>query len=234
MNEYSGASAVPPVACVGIILDGNRRWAKEHGLPKLEGHRVGLLETLKKTVRFVQARGIPHLAVYLFSTENWNREKTEVSYLMDLFRRVVKNEMEELKSAGVRVRFAGERERFSADIQAMMQDIEKDTGINSTLTLWCCMSYGGRAEIVAAARATAAAEEEITEESLSSHLWTAEMPDPDIIIRTSGEQRLSGFLTWQSVYSELFFTPTNWPDFSLEEFDAILAEYAERERRGGK
>jgi undecaprenyl diphosphate synthase len=222
------------VKCVGIIMDGNRRWAKERGLPKLEGHRVGLLETLRDTVKFVHARGIAHLAVYMFSTENWSREEEEVAYLMDLFRESIKKEMNELGKENVRIRFVGQRTRFSKDLQQSMDEVEEETRNNTGLTVWCCLSYGGRAEIVAAAQAAAASGEEITEESLARHLWTEGMPDPDIIIRTSGEQRLSGFLTWQSVYSELFFTNTKWPDFSEAEFDSILSEYAERERRRGK
>ena len=222
------------VTCVGIILDGNRRWAKEKGLSKLEGHRAGLLEMFRNTVRFVRDRGIKHLVVYMFSTENWNREAAEVSYLMDIFRESIKKEMRELSKENVRIRFAGQRERFSADLQKAMDETERETGGNDAMTLWCCLSYGGRAEIVAASRAAAAAGEEITEETLSRHLWTAGMPDPNIIIRTSGEKRLSNFLPWQSVYSELFFTDTKWPDFSEKEFDSILAEFALRERRNGK
>jgi undecaprenyl diphosphate synthase len=234
MNEHSSLTPEGRTPlCVGIILDGNRRWAKEHGLPKLEGHRVGLLETLRNTVRFVQARGIKHLAVYMFSTENWNREPMEVSYLMDLFRESIRSQMKELSDEHVRIRFVGQRERFSEDLQTAMHEVEQETAHNDGITLWCCLSYGGRAEIVAAAQAVAATGEELTEESLAEHLWTAEMPDPDIVIRTSGEKRLSGFLTWRSVYSELFFTETKWPDFSEEEFDAILVEFAERERRHG-
>jgi undecaprenyl diphosphate synthase len=229
MNER--ISAVP--SCVAIILDGNRRWAKAHGLSKLEGHRVGF-ETLRTTVQFLQKKGISHLAVYMFSTENWDREPAEVSYLMDLFRGAIRKELKELGDKNVRLRFIGQRERFSGDLQQAMTDAEAQTAGNDGMTLWCCLSYGGRAEIVAAARATAADGEEITEEALTRHLWSAEMPDPDIVIRTSGEQRLSGFLTWRSVYSELFFTETLWPDFSEREFDAILAEFAERERRHGK
>ncbi len=221
------------VSCVGIIMDGNRRWAKAKGLSKLEGHRVGLLETLRNAVRFVRARNIKHLVVYMFSTENWNREPAEVSYLMDLFRESVQKEMKELGTEGVRIRFAGQRERFSASLQQAMNDTEEETLQNDAITLWCCLSYGGRAEIVAASRA-AAEGGEITEDSLARHLWTADMPDPDIIIRTGGEKRLSGFLTWQSVYSELFFSDTLWPDFEKEEFDAILEEFAQRERRRGK
>ena len=220
--------------CVGIILDGNRRWAKEHGLPKLEGHRVGLLETLRETVRFMHKRGVKHVVVYMFSTENWNREPEEVSYLMNIFRESVRKEAKDLHEENVRIRYVGQRERFAKDLQEAMDETEKDTAKNDGITLWTCLSYGGRAEIVAAARAAAASGKEITEESLAKHMWTAEMPDPDIIIRTSGEQRLSGFLTWGAVYSELFFIDTKWPDFSEKEFDAILAEFADRERRHGK
>jgi undecaprenyl diphosphate synthase len=218
--------------CVGIILDGNRRWAKAKGLPTLEGHRVGLGK-IKETARFVSKRGVSHLALYMFSTENWNREAAEVAYLMDLFRGLIRKEIRELKEENVRVRFVGQRERFSEDLQLAMKDVEAQTALNTGLTLWCCLSYGGRAEIVAAARAGAGAGN-LTEDALANHLWTVGMPDPDIIIRTSGEKRLSGFLTWQSVYSELFFIDSHWPDFSEEIFDNILTEYKERERRHGK
>src|SRR3989344_3659557 len=225
------ASAAP--ACVGIILDGNRRWAKENSVSKLEGHRAGT-DTLKKTVRFVRDSGVKHLIVYAFSTENWSRDKDEVSYLMDLFREAIKKEMNELGKENVKVRFVGQRERFSEDLQQSMDEIEKETAENEAITLWVCFSYGGRAEIVAAAAAAAVPDVPITEKSLSENLWTAGMPEPDIIIRTGGEKRLSNFLTWQSIYSELFFTDTLYPDFNKEEFDAILAEYATRERRRGK
>ena len=227
MNEASSAPA-----CVGIILDGNRRWAKKNGVSKLEGHRLGM-ETLKKTVRFVRDSDIKHLIVYAFSTENWSRDKDEVSYLMDLFREAIKKEMNELGKENVKVRFVGQRERFSEDLQQSMDEIEKETAENEAITLWVCLSYGGRAEIVAAANA-AAKSDLITEELLAKNLWTAEMPDPDIIIRTGGEKRLSNFLLWQSAYSELFFTDTLCPDFNKGEFDAILAEFATRERRRGK
>jgi undecaprenyl diphosphate synthase len=232
MNKLAqNAMNVP--ACVGIILDGNRRWAKARGLPKLEGHRTGLLETLRNTIRFIRDRKIKHLAVYMFSTENWNREPAEVAYLMDLFRESIQKEMDALGKEGVRVRFVGQRERFSKDLQELMDKAEKDTEKNDAITLWVCLSYGGRAEIIAAANA-AAKKGTVTEESLAQNLWTAEMPEPDIIVRTGGEKRLSGFLPWQSIYSELFFTDTLWPDFNEKEFDAILAEFASRERRRGK
>lgn len=218
--------------CVGIIMDGNRRWAKAEGLPKFEGHRAGS-ETLKNIARAALARGIKHLIVYAFSTENWNRERAEVAYLRKLLREVMQNEMRELGREGIRIRFIGERERFSQELQRSMRDVETETTGNDAMTLWVCLSYGGRAEIVAAARA-AAARGEVTEETFSSALWTAGMPDPDLIIRTGGEERLSNFLPWQSVYSELFFIDMLWPDFSKQEFDAILAEFRTRERRHGK
>lgn len=228
MNEL--AQNTP--ACVGIILDGNRRWAKANGVSKLEGHRAGL-ETLKKTVRFVRDSKIKNLVVYAFSTENWNRDRDEVSYLMELFREAIQIEMNELGKENVRVRFVGQRERFSPALQKAMGDIENKTSHNDAITLWVCLSYGGRAEIVAAAN-VAAQTGVVTEETISKNLWTMGMPDPDIIIRTGGEKRLSNFLSWQAIYSELFFTDTLCPDFNKEEFDAILAEFATRERRNGK
>ena len=170
----------------------------------------------------------------MFSTENWNRETAEVSYLTDLFRSSIKNELAELGKEGVRIKFAGQRERFSSDLQDAMQNAEKETENNTAITLWACMSYGGRAEITQAAKAIAEAGGEITEENINKHLWTAGMPDPDMIIRTSGQMRLSGFLSWQGVYSELFFTKTMWPDFSKEEFEKILEEYNQREIKLGK
>lgn len=223
-----------PPQCIGIILDGNRRWAKERGLPKLEGHRAGLVDTLKHAVVWVRDRHIPHLAVFMFSTENWNREAAEVSYLMDLFRESLATHLRALAREGVRIRFAGDRTRFSADMQEAMRAVESETENNDKVTLWACLSYGGRADIVQAAEAARLSGEPVTAELLGQKLWTAGMPDPDIIIRTGGEKRLSGFLLWQSAYSELFFIDAYWPDFSETHLDAILAEYARRERRMGK
>ncbi|MBP9669497.1 MAG: di-trans,poly-cis-decaprenylcistransferase [Candidatus Pacebacteria bacterium] len=220
------------VQCIGLILDGNRRWARERDLHTLEGHAKGF-DLIKDTARWVRARNIPHMVFYGFSTENWGRAKEEVSYLMDLFRKLINETAEELHKEGVRIRFVGQRERFDQDLREGMDRIEEMTKDNTRLTVWACLSYGGRAEIVHAAN-RAAAEGDITEESIQKHLWTAGMPDPDIIVRTSGEQRLSGFLTWQGVYSELFFIKSHWPDFSEATLDEILAEYAERERRHGK
>lgn len=220
-------------ACIGIILDGNRRWAKAQEQHTLEGHRAGL-DTLIEVTKWTRDRHIKNLAVFVFSTENWQRGQEEVSYLMDLFREMMVKRLEELKKENVRVRFAGQIDRFAPDMQESMRTMEGETANNTGVTLWACMSYGGRAEIVDAAQKACASGEKITEASLAKHLWTAEMPDPDLIIRTSGEQRLSGFLTWKSVYSEFFFLDTKWPDFSEVELDKVLAEYATRERRRGK
>ena len=229
MNKASSAPA-----CVGIILDGNRRWAKKKGLQQLIGHREGLLNTYKTIAKHAQRRGVRHLVVYMFSTENWKRSEEEVSYLMDLFREAGREQLKELLAENIRVRFIGQRERFAPDLQKLMNTIEADSAGKDGMTAWIALSYGGRAEIIAAAQKLAEESFPITEESIRNHMWSAEMPDPDIIIRTSGEKRLSGFLLWQSAYSELFFTDTLWPDFSPEEFDAILAEFALRERRNGK
>lgn len=229
------ADTPAPPQCIGMIMDGNRRWAKAQGLSALKGHEAGFSK-LKDVVRWAKVRGVKHLMVYAFSTENWNRSEEEVSYLMDLMRRVFKpgaEELEEIKQEGGRLRFVGQRERFSKDLQEALAYAEKDTQ-EGGLTLWVGLSYGGRAEILHAAAELQKSGELVTEESFAAKLWTAGMPDPDIIIRTSGEERLSGFLPWQGVYSELFFTKTYWPDFSEAEFDTILAEYAVRERRHGK
>src|SRR3989344_1778454 len=222
--------------CVGMIMDGNRRWAREQGLATLEGHRKGF-EKLKEVLGWVEVRGIKHLVVYAFSTENWGRVEEEVSYLMDLIRRVFARESKELaeiKERRGRLRFIGERARFHPDIQEALAHAEEETK-GGTCTLWGGLSYGGRPEIIAAVnKLVEEGRESVGEEDISNALWSAGMPDPDLIIRTSGEQRLSGFLPWQGVYSELFFTKTYWPAFSEAEFDAILAEYASRERRRGK
>lgn len=218
--------------CIGIILDGNRRWAKERGLPKLEGHRRGYERVIDCT-RWVRDRGIKHFVAYAFSTENWNREAEEISYFMEVLREMAKKDLRDLAKERVRVRFIGTLNRFDPDIREAMQRAEKESEHNDAITLWICLSYGGRAEIAAAARAAASDGKEITEESLRAHFWSAEMPDPDIIIRTSGEMRLSNFLLWQAAYSELFFIKPHWPDFSEEALGLILKEFAERKRRFG-
>jgi undecaprenyl diphosphate synthase len=225
----------PAPACIGIIMDGNRRWAREQGLSAVKGHEYGF-EKLKEVLGWAKERGVQHLIVYAFSTENWNRAQEEVDYLMNLIRKVFaadSAELADVREKGGRLRFVGERQRFDSDIQELLAQAETQTQ-DGTCTLWVCLSYGGRAEILHAAEALQKSGEPVTAESFAKHLWTAGMPDPDLIIRTSGEERLSGFLPWQSVYSELFFTKTYWPAFSEAEFDAILSQYALRERRHGK
>ncbi len=220
--------------CIGIILDGNRRWAREHNLPTLEGHRLGY-EKVKEVARWSKENGVRHLMVYGFSTENWNRSPEEVGYLMALFRTILGKETEELTKENIAVRFIGQLDRFDRDIAEQARKMEESTKHNSALTLTIALSYGGRAEILQAAEKLLKnpPAEPLSEELFASKLWTAGIPDPDIIIRTGGEQRLSGFLSWQSIYSELFFVPTNWPAFTKEEFEQILEEYGKRERRRG-
>ncbi len=219
---------------LGIILDGNRRWARAKGLPTFEGHRVGY-DNVKTIARAAFDAGVEYVTVYAFSTENWERAKEEVSYLMSLLERAVMSEFEEISKEGVRVRFIGEASRLSATLTTAMRALEEKTKNNSRGTLIVAISYGGRPEIVAAVNKLIQEGREIVSEAdISGALWSAGIPDPDLIIRTSGEERLSNFLTWQSVYSELYFTPTFWPDFTKEELLTIFEKYAARERRKGK
>lgn len=219
--------------CVGIIMDGNRRWAKERELPTLEGHTKGY-EVLKDVISWSYDMKISHLVCYAFSTENWQRSEAEVSYLMELFRMGVSELKEESKDKKVNFRFIGQRDRFESGLQEEMGRIEQEAFSDPELTVWLAISYGGRAEIVTAVNAAIKDGNEVTENSFAKLLWTADMPDPDLVIRTSGEERLSNFLPWQSVYSELFFTDTFWPDFSKEEFQGIVEAYGNRKRRKGK
>ncbi len=220
--------------CIGIILDGNRRWAKAHGVSILEGHRRGY-EKVKEIMSWTTEAKVPFVVVYAFSTENWSRSPEEVSYLMGLFKEALTAKFQELKKEGLRVRCIGERARFSSELQELMRKAEEETAHFSPPTLVLALSYGGRAEIVQAARRVAAeGKTEITEEEFSSYLWSAGIPNPDLIIRTGGEKRLSGFLTWQSVYSELFFVDTYLADFSKGEFQDILNEFGKRKRRMGR
>jgi undecaprenyl diphosphate synthase len=214
------------------MLDGNRRWAKANGLSIFEGHSRGL-DHLRDVTRWVKDAGVQHLVVYAFSTENWKRAPEEVSHLMSLVLKMAKESLKDLVQDGVRVRFIGERSRLPKDVQRAIGEIEEESR-GGAFSLWVCASYGGRAEIVEAARAMQLDGEDITEASFRRHLWSAEMPDPDIIIRTGGAKRLSNFLTWQTTYSELFFIDTFWPDFSEAELKSILSEYGERERRLGR
>jgi undecaprenyl diphosphate synthase len=229
MNEQ--LKAVP--TCLGFIMDGNRRYAREQGLDAVAGHIAGK-DKLIEVMRWSKEVGVKHLVVYAFSTENWQRSEAEVAGLMVLFSQVIK-ELEAEAERDFAVRFIGRREDFSAELQAEMKHLEESTAGDSTdLKLWIALSYGGRAEIVNAANLAITKGEPVTEESFAKLFWSADMPDPDLIVRTGGEVRLSNFLPWQSVYSELYFTPTYWPAFTKDEFMSILETYATRERRKGK
>ena len=217
-------------------MDGNRRWAKSKGLPTLEGHRRGY-DRLKDVVRWAGEAGVTHLVIYAFSTENWKRTKEEVGYLMDLFRWVLKEEVAYFIKEEVKVTSIGDTTSLPPDIQEGIRGVEEKTKQFSKLHVVLALSYGGRKEILAAARAIVAkgfSGTDVTEEDFQKNLWTHDIPDPDMVIRTGGERRLSNFLPWQSVYSELFFSDTYWPEFTKEEFQNILNEYSERERRHGK
>lgn len=215
-------------------MDGNRRWARERGLPVFEGHAQGY-KKLQEVLRFVRDAGIPHTAVYAFSSENWHRSEKEVGYLMKLFHSILEKETEKMIEDRIRVCFVGDRTKFSDELQSMMASMEEATAKKYDLTMHLLMSYGGRAEIVATANALfSEGVTTITEDAFSKKLQEHSTPDPDLIIRTGGEQRLSNFLPWQSVYSELMFTSTKWPDFSRDEFDTMLKDFAQRERRHGR
>lgn len=219
--------------CVGFIMDGNRRWAKREGMPTFEGHRQGY-KNFKEMIRMVHRAHISHLVCYAFSTENWNRADEEVSFLMNLFRIAFKDIRSETDAKKINYRFIGQINRLPSDLQTFIITIESENHTDVELTVWIALSYGGRAEIVDATNKAIQEGKEVTEETFSTLLSTCGMPDPDLIIRTSGEKRLSNFLLWQSAYSELFFTDTLWPDFGEVEFKGILEQYSQRKRRRGK
>jgi undecaprenyl diphosphate synthase len=214
---------------VAIIMDGNARWATERRLSVLEGHRRGA-QTLKQTVRDAVSLDLLELTVYAFSTENWSRPRWEVEGLMAMFAELIESETPELDEEGVRMRFIGRREGVSDELLGRMAWAEEKTAGNSRMTLFVAFNYGGRAEIVDAARRIPADGEE---EDFAKLLYAPEMNDPDILIRTSGERRLSNYLLWQSAYSELVFTETLWPDFTKADLAAALEEFEVRERRFG-
>lgn len=219
---------------LGMILDGNRRYAKENNLPVLEGHRLGA-EKVKDIVKWCFDAGIEEVIFYAFSTENWNRSPEEVSALMNLFGEFFETASDVIIEKGGRLRFIGERERFSPRLQEKMREVEEKTKHGTKGTLVVALSYGGRAEILAAVNTLLSSGiESVAEDMFKEAMWSAELLDPDIIIRTGGEKRLSNFLPWQSVYSELFFTGTKLPAFTKEEFESILQAYAKRERRHGR
>jgi undecaprenyl diphosphate synthase len=217
-------------------MDGNGRWARRRGLPTAAGHRAGT-RALRRTVEAAPDLGVRSLAVYAFSTENWGRPADEVAELMTLFADTIRREFPDLHRQGVRVRFVGRRDRCPPDLLAQMREMEERTSANRRLDLWVAFDYGARDEIVYAIRgliASGAAPEEIGEESVAAHLYAPEMPDPDLVIRTSGELRISNFFLWQAAYSELHFTQTLWPDFGEADLKEALDAYATRRRRYGR
>ena len=213
---------------VAIITDGNGRWAQARGLPVVEGHRAGA-DTVKARLRDAVDLGVEELTVYSFSTENWSRPKFEVDGLMAMFAARIDRETPELHDEGVRMRFIGRRTGVAQELLDQMRWAEEKTAANERITLYVAFNYGGRAEIIDAARSF----DGTTEEEFRAHLYAPEMHDPDLIIQTSGEQRLSNYLLWQSAYSELHFTDVLWPDFSRADLEAALDAYAARTRRFG-
>jgi undecaprenyl diphosphate synthase len=213
---------------VAIITDGNGRWAAERGLQAVEGHRAGA-DVVKERLRDAARLGVEELTVFSFSTENWQRPRAEVEGLMAMFAERIDRETPELDAEGVRMRFVGRREGVGADLVDRMEWAEQTTAPNTRITLFVAFNYGGRAEIVDAARSFTGQ----SEEEFRSRLYAPEMHDPDLLIRTSGEQRISNFLLWQSAYAELVFRDELWPDFGREAFEASLEEYASRRRRFG-
>ena len=216
-------------------MDGNGRWAERRGLPVADGHREGT-RALRRTVEAAIDLGVHSLAVYAFSTENWTRPADEVESLMEIFGETIERELPDLAKQGVRTRFIGRRDRVPDWLLEQMAALEAETAANDRLSLWIAFDYGGRAELAAAARRLVEAgirPEDVDEQSLGSQLYAPELPDPDLLIRTSGELRLSNFLLWQLAYAELVFVETLWPDFGDEDLRSALADYATRRRRFG-
>ena len=216
-------------------MDGNGRWAAARGLPVAEGHREGA-RALRRTVEAAIDLGVESLAVYAFSTENWARPDDEVEAILELLRETIDRELPDLAEQGVRTRFFGRRDRIPEDLREKMARLETITADRTRLDLWIAFDYGGRAELVEAARrlvADGVAADEVTEQALATRLYAPDLPDPDLLVRTSGEERISNFLLWQVAYSELVFTETLWPDFGEDDLRAALDEYARRGRRFG-
>ncbi len=228
----------PPVH-VAIIMDGNGRWAQARGLPRTAGHQRGA-KAVKRIVKAAAHEGIGYLTVFGFSSENWKRPEEEVRDLMGLLRLYLKSELAELKREGVRFRVIGDRQRLAPDINALIEEMERETIDNTGLVLTIALSYGSRAEIAAAARHLAGevkegrlSSDDIDEEAIAGRLFTADLPDPDLLIRTSGEKRVSNFLLWQLAYAELVFVDKLWPDFEHEDLKDAIKEFQSRERRYG-
>jgi undecaprenyl diphosphate synthase len=236
----SQGDAPPPPAHVAIIMDGNGRWAKARGLPRTAGHRKGA-EAVRATIKACRELGIRYLTLFGFSSENWKRSPDEVGDLMGLLRFYLRNEVKELHSAGVRLRIIGDRSRLSKDIVDLIETSEAKTAANTALDVVMALSYGGRQEIVTAARNLAQEVKAgnldpaaIDEDAFSRHLFTAGVPDPDLLIRTSGEKRISNFLLWQAAYAEFVFQDVLWPDFGRAQLEEAISEFHGRERRYGQ
>lgn len=226
-------------AHVAVIMDGNGRWALERGLPRLAGHKAGA-EAVSRCLRAAITRGVKYLTLYAFSSENWSREPSEVADLTSLLRYYLRHKVAELHREGVKIRFIGDLARFDESLREELAKAEAKTRDNSRITLLLALSYGGRGDIVQAARRLAQAvqkgdlePENITESVFADKLWTVGVPDPDVVVRTSGEYRLSNFLLWQSAYAELMFLDVFWPDFNEGHFATVLDNFARRERRFG-
>ena len=221
---------------LAIIMDGNRRWARERNLPSLEGHRRGY-EKLKEIAELCFKKGIGILTVFAFSTENWNRSKNEISYLMKLLKKAINESLEMFDKDNIKIKVSGRLGELSYDLQKAILNTVEATRNNTKGVLNLALNYGGRIEIIDAVKRIIAQKisaEKIDEKVIQENLYANDLIDPDLIIRTSGEQRLSGFLLWQSAYSELYFTPKYWPDFTERDLDKALEEYSKRERRFGK
>jgi undecaprenyl diphosphate synthase len=223
---------IPPQH-IAIVMDGNGRWAKKRFLPRVAGHRQGV-ESLRRCVRACANRGVKVLTVFAFSSENWNRPQEEVSGLMNLLLSALSGEVKPLHESGVKICFIGDRSRVSDRVGTGFAQAEELTASNTKITLNVCFNYGGRWDIAQAAQRVAASGKEITEDALSAQMSTAHVVDPDLLIRTGGEFRVSNFLLWQCAYSELYFSDKLWPDFDEAALDAALLDFAQRERRFGK
>lgn len=242
-KETSGVDEIAanalPLRHVAIIMDGNRRWADKRGLPRLLGHKEGV-KSLKKLVKHVTNQKLEYMTVYAFSSENWQRGRDEVDYLLQLFNEVLKFELDELAKSGARLTFIGALDAMPTELQQGLNNAMRKTSDNSGLKLQVALNYGSRLEIaegvkkiVADVKSGKLQEDDITPELIDNYLYTAGIPDPDLIIRTGGEHRLSNYLMWQAAYSELYVTPVMWPDFSPKHFDEAIKDFAARQRRYG-
>lgn len=236
-KQEAGPAAVP--AHIGIIMDGNGRWAKKRRLPRSAGHRAGA-ENFRTITRYASKIGVKYLTLYAFSTENWSRPQEEVGALMDLFKSYLEEALRDFMDENIRVRFIGDVSAFSPELQKLIREVEKASAPKTGMVLNLAMNYGGRAELLRAAKAFAAdvksgqtGPESLTEEGFSRYLYTAGQPDPDLIIRPSGEQRISNFLLWQSAYAEFVYFDILWPDFKPGDLDEAIRIYSSRQRRFG-